>query len=187
LNAAWSLNYRVREGHRGDAAAVLDIFLSAMQEHGLTLVEENVDLATFGSGKNPAQDDFVVVSGGKVCGFLILGPTMQDGRGELRKVFVARSHRGQGIGTMLVGQCILRAKERGYRELVLQTDTAFAQARRYYERHGWTLGPHWPEEISTSRTYALRLYGDGLRAAQDHVSQPLSGVRKRVSPDPVAG
>jgi len=58
---------------------------------------------------------------------------------------------------MLFEQCIQVARERRYRELILESHTAFREARRYYEKHGWTLAPHWPETVSPTRMYSMRL------------------------------
>jgi hypothetical protein len=72
-SVAWSFKYRVRKGFRSDAGEVRDIFLSTLREHGFAAVKDNInpENASFGLG-NESQDDFVAVSGGKVCGFLIL-------------------------------------------------------------------------------------------------------------------
>jgi len=165
-----SLKYRVRRGHAGDRRAVLELFLAALQEHGFAAIDENVnpEVASFGATGDPARDDFVVVSGRKVCGFAIL-IGQSDGWGELSKVFVAPTHRGCGVGTMLIETCILTARERGVRELFLETHTAFAYARRYYERHGWTL---WPTDDTTTRMYTMKVVGTA------RVELPkVSGVR----------
>ena len=156
MSATWSLKYRLRCAQRGDARAAEDIFHSALSEHGFDGVsrDANSEISNFGLHKEPLRDDFVVVSGRKVCGFLILIPA-SDGCGEISKVFVARAFRGQGIGTMLIEGAIQRAAERGYRELMLETNTAFHGARRYYEGHGWTLVPYF--ETSATRTYSIRL------------------------------
>ncbi len=184
MSTAWSLKYRVRRGHRGDARTVVDLFFSVLREHGFDVVEDEVDaeVASFGSGTNPARDDYVVVSGGKICGFMILGPTTQPGCAELRKVFVARSHRRRGAGTLLIRECVQAAKERGCRELMLETHTAFAAARRYYEKHGWTLMPHWPGAESTTRVYTMKLFGAQLDQAKTETETDMaaSGVRSRV-------
>ena|ERR1700722_8379008 len=166
MASPWSLKHRVRRGHRGDAPAVLKIFRAALREHGFADAQNNVnvEIADFGAGKDSTRDELVAVSGGKVCGFLILGPTTQTGCGELLKVFVEPSQRRRGIGTLLIQQCLEVAKERGYRELMLETHTAFATGRRYYERHGWSLLPHWSAEESTTRVYSMKLLG--FRAEQ---------------------
>jgi GNAT superfamily N-acetyltransferase len=175
MSAIWSFEYNVRRGFRSDAGEARGIFLSALREHGFAAIKENInaEIADFGRGKS-TQDDFVAVSGGKVCGFLILGPPSQDdcgelirilgapsraACGELLKVFVKPSHRGHGVGSMLIAECIKTARERGYRELMLETHAAFADARRYYEKHGWTQVPRFGAEPSPTRVYMKKLFG----------------------------
>ena len=157
MNAMTSLQYRVRRGVQSDAKAVRDIFLAALREYGFAVEDHpNREIVSFGTGNDPARDDFVVVSGRKVCGFLILRRQSQT-CGEVSKVFVARSQRGRGNGTMLFERAVEAGKERGYRELILESNTAFREGRRYYEKHGWVLAPHWPESISETRVYSMRL------------------------------
>ncbi len=158
MNRPASLAYKIRTGSRRDINEVLRIFFAALAEHGFdpSPVNLNEEVARFGSGVEPTQDDFVAVSGGKIVGFLVLlGRT--SGCGELAKVFVAPSHRNRGVGTMLIDECIATARRRGYRKLVLETHVAFRAARRYYERHGWTRGPDLPSGLTDTPTYSLDL------------------------------
>lgn len=53
--------------------------------------------------------------------------------GLLRSVAVARSERGQGLGTALVGRVLDRARHDGIREVVLLTETAPG----YFPRFGF--------------------------------------------------
>ena len=154
----WSLHDRVRQGQRIDAKAVLAIFLSALQEYGFTVAKRNVsqEIATFGASSIPSRLDLVAVRGSEVCGFVVLTEPSQ-GCGEIAHLFVDARHRQRGLGTMLIEACVEEARNRGYRELMLETDTAFRDARRYYERHGWTLMPHFAG--TTTRTYVKRLIG----------------------------
>ncbi len=168
---AWSLKDRVRPAHAGDARAVVHIFFDCLREHGFpVLVDASKSaVADFGSGVDPERVELVVVSAGRVSGFLILGPTGQPGSAEIFKVFVERSHRRRGVGTLLIDEAIRIAKERGYRELVLETHTAFVDARRYYERHGWTLMPHPADPAIKNRIYALPLWrSQEMRRARSH-------------------
>lgn len=96
----------------------------------------------FGSRTHADVDEFVATSGGRVCGFLLMIPTTLRARGQLSRVFVARSYRGRGVGSALIDAAIEIARDRGYRELFLESDKAFTNAVQYYERHGWVrLGP----------------------------------------------
>lgn len=155
----FSLGCRIRSGEPRDVRAAARILVSAFAEHGLRLlidVRRDPDLAAFGTTGDGSRDDFVAVSGGKVCGFLVL-LRRTAACGEIKHVFVASSHRGRGVGTSLLEHAKQRARDRGYRRLVLETDAVFANACRYYERHGWSRGPDLPSERWDRRTYSLDL------------------------------
>ena len=154
------LRYKVRAGQRTDAKAVFEIFHDALVEHGFTYPRESVKQAwhivDFGAGVDPDRDEFVAVSAGRVCGFLVMFK-QTSGCAELAKMFVARSHRGRGAGEALHDACLLRARERGYRKLVLVTEVQFEAARRWYERHGWQRAPDMPIAGRDERHYSLDL------------------------------
>ncbi len=63
----------------------------------------------------------------------------QAGDAEIKRMFVRSSHRGSGAATSILRGLEKHATERGWSRLVLETGTAQPDARRFYEREGYTL------------------------------------------------
>ena len=68
-----------------------------------------------------------------------------NNQAALRKMFVAQSHRGQGIGmgigvaAMLLERLMAHAKTQGLGEIYLGTTAKFLAAHRFYEKNGFAL------------------------------------------------
>jgi DNA-binding MarR family transcriptional regulator/GNAT superfamily N-acetyltransferase len=88
-----------------------------------------------------------------------------DGDGQLRMLHVEREARGQGVGARLVAVCVEAARAAGYPRLVLWTNDILTDARKLYEKAGFTLaseerhhsfghdlvGQYWELDLTATR------------------------------------
>ncbi|KAJ7598668.1 acyl-CoA N-acyltransferase, partial [Mycena floridula] len=78
-------------------------------------------------------------AGSRVVGCVGLDNTSLPGASEVRRMAVAPIYRRKGIAAALMKQVRNHAIEHGVLSLVLSTSTFQPDARRVYERDGWTL------------------------------------------------
>ena len=84
-----------------------------------------------------------------------------EGTAQLRMLLVEPGARGLGIGARLVGECERFARARGYRRIVLWTNSVLTAARAIYRRAGYVLTASEPHEsfghALVGETWALEL------------------------------
>jgi DNA-binding MarR family transcriptional regulator/GNAT superfamily N-acetyltransferase len=96
-------------------------------------------VADFGAGHDPAREAGWIadVDGCPVDSVLCV--RRDDETAQLRVLLVDPATRGMGLGTRLVDECLRFARRAGYRRIVLATYSAMVEARRIYERAGFTV------------------------------------------------
>jgi DNA-binding MarR family transcriptional regulator/N-acetylglutamate synthase-like GNAT family acetyltransferase len=70
---------------------------------------------------------------------------VDDATAKLRLLLVEPAARGLGLGTRLVQECVRYARRSGYQRITLWTQSMLVEARRVYQKAGFTLvsqGPH---------------------------------------------
>lgn len=75
---------------------------------------------------------------GHIVGAVFVVQQDQD-TAKLRMLYVEASARGLGLGSRLVRECLVFARQAGYRRMVLWTNSVLVDARRIYERAGFRL------------------------------------------------
>ena len=74
------------------------------------------------------------------------GHAIVEGTAQLRMLLVEPVARGLGIGARLVDECERFARARGYRRIVLWTNSVLVAARAIYARNGYVLTKSEPHE-----------------------------------------
>ena len=90
------------------------------------------------------------------CGAIVVG---DDGRAEMKRVYIDDTHRGQRLGEKLLAELEAAAWQRGCHTLQLETGIHQPAAIRLYERCGYAVceafAPYQPDPLSVFMTKAL--------------------------------
>ena len=118
------------------------------REHGWDWTYEGLVsgiLSGFVADFDPAREDaWVAERDGRVVGSIFLVKANEPDVAKLRLLYVEPDARGLGIGRDLVARCVARARDLGYRELTLWTNSVLISARRLYEQAGFRLVTEQP-------------------------------------------
>ena len=121
-------------------------------------VMSRYDVVDAGPGPTPDTPCLVARVDGHPVGCVALAP-LEDGVGEIKRMYTDPSVRGRRIGRLLLDRVEEVAARSGYRLLRLETGTEQPEAVALYESEGWTRIPpfgHYAEDPRT-RCYGLAL------------------------------
>lgn len=89
----------------------------------------------------PGVDVLVAVAGSDVAGHAVI--TAREGEAELANLAVGATHRGAGVGEVLLARAVDVARGRGARRVLLAVRVSNLAAIRLYERFGFRgIGSH---------------------------------------------
>jgi GNAT superfamily N-acetyltransferase len=74
---------------------------------------------------------------------------LDDDHAEIKRMFVARAHRGSGISTAIVRELERYGREAGWSRLALETGDRQPDAVRFYEREGFTRIPNFGHYVDS--------------------------------------
>jgi putative acetyltransferase len=125
--------------------AALDRGLSALYPglpiHGIDVAEFRASAGVFLIGRC----DGTAVA----CGAL---RPMQDGAGEVKRMYVRESHRGRGFGRAVLVALEDIARKRGYRTIRLETGGSQQEAIRLYQSTGYQAIPCYGAHATDPRS-----------------------------------
>lgn len=141
-----------------DADAVRALVFSVLAEHGLQPdpLATDSDLNDLEAHYTRRGGWFYVVVGadGVICGSVGLYP-MDATTCELRKMYLAASLRGRGVGRYLLEKALATARELQFRRVTLETASTLQSAIRLYLRYGFR--PFTPEHLAARADQAYFL------------------------------
>lgn len=96
-------------------------------------------VANFLNNYNPEHERcWIAEMNGEIVGSVFVVQANETDA-KLRLLLVEPKARGLGLGTRLVEECIRFARRRGYKKLVLWTNSVLVEARHIYEKTGFQL------------------------------------------------
>ncbi len=140
--------FTLRVARADDGAPAREVVFSVLEEFGLRPDPKGTDrdLTDLAGHYLEAGGWFGIVedAGGRTVGTVGLAQTGEEGVVELRKMYLRREARGQGVGRAVLRAVIAQAVRMGYRRMTLETASVLRDAVRLYERHGFARLPDAP-------------------------------------------
>ena len=138
--AEWGVPIRLEEFSDEHAMSVIELVRGILRDDfGIVgAAAEQPDLFDIRQHYGRGSSNFwIAVDGDQLIGttgFVDLGGK----QGLLRKMFVRSDHRGTGIARVLLDNAMKWARDHGFVEIYLGTNSKFQAAHRFYEKHGFS-------------------------------------------------
>ncbi len=131
----------IRPYAAADRDEVLALVASVLREYGFDANVGGVerDLADVAAGYGGARAGFWVAEVDHVVVGTVAIRPKEGSTCELKRLYVASSARGRGVGRALYAHAESFARAAGYERIWLDSSRRFAEARKLYERNGFTL------------------------------------------------
>lgn len=117
-------------------------------------------IADFLAGHDPERERaWIAELGGERVGAVYCTRRSPD-VAQLRLLLVTPDARGAGVGSALVHECVRFARDAGYRQMMLWTNSRLVSARRIYEAEGFELCSERPTEVFGASSLAQEFWLD---------------------------
>ncbi len=132
------MTFALRPATNADRAAIQDLVFGVLSEYGLARdpQDTDADLQDIEREYRGGSFDVLADESGRIVGTVgLYAKSVQVC--EIRKMYLARSVRGQGLGRALLDHALGRAKALGFSRVELETASVLKEAIALYERYGF--------------------------------------------------
>jgi Acetyltransferases len=164
-------NNMIRPAERKDASRLAEILIFTKRVAYRSIFHNDIvsfnemqvlELALSFRDNEHALNDLYVYDDGIVKGLIRWSKEskLDSDKVRVHEIYVDTFFQGQGIGSILIHDCIHRSKELGCNEIILWVLEENFDAREFYEKHGFIYGGKNKPEEGTSALlleYALEL------------------------------
>jgi putative acetyltransferase len=154
--------FQIRSWQPSDRSAAAEVIRVALQEYGLGWEPAGADrdvLEVEACYLDQDGEFWVVEQNHQVVGTSAYYPIERGERAvEIRKMYLARTVRGQGLGTFLLQELEAAIVARGYCQIWIETASILKEAVQLYEKNGYRPATG-VETARCDRVYLKQLVG----------------------------
>jgi len=158
----------IRDAHGSDSGAIQELIAAVWSEYPgkvLSVADDMPELLAVASHYRASDGRFwVAFRDGQLIGTIAVTPSAAAETVELQKLYVTKSARRHGLGTLLCRMVEVEAERRNATAVELWSDVKLLDAHRLYERLGYARGEELRSYADTSNTVRY-YYRKQLRAA----------------------
>ena len=151
---------RLRPATNTDCEHIANLVYGVLREYNLKPdpASTDADIRDIESSYFSRGGTFLVLEAedGSIIGAYGIYPLEQD-TCELRKMYLHKTYRGQGLGKALLDDALSKAKRLGFRRMVLETASVLKEAIALYQSYGFV--KYTPDHLSSrcDQAYVLEL------------------------------
>lgn len=151
---------KLRPAKNSDCEHITDLVYGVLREYGLNPDPgaTDADIQDIESSYFRRGGTFLVleVQDGSIIGAYGLYP-LEKHTCELRKMYLRKEYRGQGLGKLLLDDALVKARQLGFEAMVLETASVLTEAIALYKSYGFV--EYTPEHLSSrcDQAYVLEL------------------------------